>query len=288
MSKLQWSLALAAAAGLLAWGWSAIPRPDAAADAPVAHGAVAVADPANPVDLRTERRGLPSPSRDLFNIPPKPPPTPQSSPVEVAQAPKAPPLPYQYDGSGVLQGKSFVYLKRQDRSFMVSAGDTLEGTYSVEAVARDHVVLRYLPLGIRQVMMYAGGEAPPEVASAPGSARPVALQVDMPAEVVVGQEFVITVALPGAGALKATVEVGYDHEVLRMVGPGVRSAGRAVVEVASGSTARAQLRFKVLAESPAPTDIELQVNAVDASGRRIPVSTPPAHTVSLVLPGGGG
>jgi hypothetical protein len=47
------------------------------------------------------------------------------------------------------------------------------------------------------------------------------------------------------------------------------------------------LRFKVLTESPAPTDIQLQVDAVDASGRRIPVSMPPAHTVSLVLPGGG-
>ena len=109
----------------------------------------------------------------------------------------------------------------------------------------------------------------------------------MPGEALLGDEFVVTLALPGAG-LKATVEVGYDHEVLRMVGPGVRSAGRAVVEVASGSTARAQLRFKVLAESPTPTDIQLQVDAVDASGRRIPVSTPPAHTVSLVFPGGGG
>ena len=97
----------------------------------------------------------------------------------------------------------------------------------------------------------------------------------MPAEVVLGQEFVVSVVLPGAGALKATVEVGYDHEVLRMVGAGLpRPGGRAVVEVTSGSTPHAQLRFKVLADSPASTDIALQVNATDAGGKRVPVWTP--------------
>lgn len=168
---------------------------------------------------------------------------------------------------------------------MASAGDTLDGTYLVETIGRDRVALRYLPLGIRQVLLYAGGEAPPEVASAPDNGRPVALQVDMPDEVVVGQEFVVTLALPGAGALKATVEVGYDAEVLSMMGAHVRRQGRAVVEMGSGSSPRAQLRFKVRADSPASTDIDLQVSATDASGKRVPVSSPPAHTVSLVLPG---
>jgi hypothetical protein len=199
MSKSHWSLAIAAAAVLLAWG--AIPRPDAAADAPQGQRAVAAAEPRTSVDLRTERRGLPSPSRDLFNTPPKPPQRKRAPLPELVQAPQAPPVPYQYDGSGVLQGKSFVYLKREHRSFMVSPGDTLEGTYSVEAVARDHVVLRYLPLGIRQVMMYqAGAEVPPELATAPSPSRPVALQVDMPGEVVVGPDFVVTLALPAPDA----------------------------------------------------------------------------------------
>ena len=72
-----------------------------------------------------------------------------------------------------------------------------------------------------------------------------------------------------------------------MVGAGLpRPGGRAVVEVAGGSTPRAQLRFKVLADSPASTDIALQVNATDASGKRVPVWTQKAHTVSLVQPGG--
>jgi hypothetical protein len=58
--------------------------------------------------------------------------------------------------------------------------------------------------------------------------------------------------------------------------------------VAAGSTGRAQLRFKVLTESPTSTDIELQVSATNASGRHVPVSVPSAQSVSLVQPGGGG
>ena len=286
MSRLYWSLALALATGVLSWWWSAGAADTQ--DTPGAQPLPVASEPKSQADLQPQPRALPSPVRDLFSTPPKPP-APKPIPViEVPQAPMAPPLPYKYDGSGVLQGKSFVYLKRQDRSFLVSAGDTLEGTYSVEAVARDHAVLRYLPLGTRQVLMYqAGAEVPPELAAAPSPSRPVALQVDMPTEVVVGQEFVVSVALPGGGALKATVEVGYDTEVLRMVGAGMaRPSGRAVVEVASGSTPRAELRFKVLADTPASTDIALRVNATDASGRRVPVWTPTAYTVSLVLPGG--
>ena len=285
MSKLQWFLATAAVAGLLAW--SVVPPPEATVEAPPGHRVVAVTEPRNSVELRTERRGLPPRSRDLFNTPPPPPPQKSEPLPELVQAPKAPPLPYKYDGSGVVQGKTFVYLKRQDRSFMVSPGDTLEGTYSVEAVERDHAVLRYLPLGTRQVMMYqAGAEVPPGLAAAASPSRPLELQVDMPTEVILGQEFVVNVVLPGAGALKATVEVGYDPEVLSMVGAGLpRPGGRAVVEVASGSTPRAQLRFKVLADSPASTDIALHVNATDAGGKRVPVWAPKAHTVSLVQPG---
>ena len=285
MSKSQWSLAAAALAGLLAW--SVLPPRDVAVDSPQGDRVVAVTPRPNPVDLRTERHGLPPRSRDLFYTPPKPPPVKSEPLPEVVQAPNAPPLPYKYDGSGVVQGRSFVYLKRQDRSFMVSPGDTLEGTYSVEAVERDHVVLRYLPLDTRQVMMYhAGAEVPPGLAAAATPTRPLEFQVDMPNEVVLGQEFVVSVVLPGGGALKATIEVGYDPEVLSMVGAGLpRPGGRAVVEVASGSTPHAQLRFKVLADSPASTDIALQVNTTDAGGKRVPVWTPKAHTVSLVQPG---
>lgn len=286
MSKLHFSLALAAAAGLIVWWWAEVPATDGAPQAAQAPRTLAASEP-SPVDLQFQRRALSAASRDPFGTPPKPPPAPVASPrAEAPPPPKAPPLPYQYDGNGVLQGKSFVFLKRQNRTFTVSAGDTLEGTYAVETVARDRVVLRYLPLEIRQVLMYAtGAEAPPDVAAAPKLGQSVALQVDMPAEVVLGEEFVVTVGLP-AGALKATVEVVYDAEVLRMVGAKQRRPGRAIVEVAGGSSAtRAQVRFKVLADVPVSTEIDLQVNATDANGKRVAVSAPSAHTVSLVLPG---
>ena len=39
-------------------------------------------------------------------------------------------------------------------------------------------------------------------------------------------------------------------------------------------------------DTPASTDIALQVNATDASGKRVPVWARKAHTVSLVPPGG--
>jgi hypothetical protein len=107
----------------------------------------------------------------------------------------------------------------------------------------------------------------------------------MPAEVVLGQEFVVTLALPGAGPVKASVEVGYDVEVLSLVGAKQRR-GREIVEVAGAGTPRAQLRFKVLADSPASTDINIQANATDTSGKRVPVSTRSTYTVSLVLAGG--
>lgn len=282
MNKRHFTPALAAGA-LCAWWWIALPGKDGVAQPPPPQNVRRVSEPA--VNLYVPERELAGQSADLFALPPAPP----APRVEVAAAappaPQAPPLPYRYDGSGVLQGKPIVFLQSGNRSFMVSAGDTLEGTYAVEALERDHLVLRYLPLAIRQVLPYEGGaRLPLGVAAGPNTGQPLALQVDMPAEVVVGSEFVISLYLPGAGALKATVEVGYDTEVLQAIGANLHKRGRAVATVASG---RAQIRFKVLADTPASTDIELQASALDGSGKYVAVSAPPAQAISLVLPGGG-
>jgi hypothetical protein len=291
MSKLHFTSALAVGA-LCAWWWIALPGKDGVAQAPQPQRAPAAAEPS--LHLSVPERELGANAADLFAPPPAPPP-PRVQVVAPAAPPppQAPPLPYRYNGSGMWQGKPIVFLLRGDKTFMVSAGDTLEGTYAVEALERNQLVLRYLPLAIRQVLPYEGGaQLPVEVAATPNAApqtgQTLTLQVETPAEVILGDEFVVTLVLPGAGGLKATVEVGYDHEVLRMVGPGVRSAGRAVVDMASGSTGRAQLRFKVLTESPTSTDIQLQFSAMNASGKHVPVSVPSAQTVSLVQPGGGG
>ena len=287
MNRWQVSLAVAAAAAPLAWWWIGTPAVDDAASPAQVQHPVAASRPASENVLDLQRRDLSTRLGDLFSVPAKPPPAPKPQPVALPpEPPKAPLLPYKYDGSGELQGKRFVYLARDGRrSTLVSAGDTIDGTYSVENVARDHVVLRYLPLDTRQVLMYQAGTEPPAELAAERATRPLALQVDMPAEVVVGQEFVVTLALPGAGPVKATVEVAYDVEVLRLVGAKQRR-GREIVEVTGVGTPRAQLRFKVLADSPASTDINLQASATDTSGKRVPVSTPSTYSVSLVLAGG--
>jgi hypothetical protein len=284
MSKPGLLVALTAvAAG--AWWMTGTPEAERATrQDPTQRAQAAGPVPKTAAGLDWQRRPLSSGAQDLFAAPPEPTRQPKP-PASVPEGPRAPPLPYQYDGSGVLQGKSFVFLARNGRSVMANAGDTLDATYLVEMVARDRVVLRYLPLGTRQVLLYAGGEASPDQALAPESGGPVALQVDMPQEVVLGHEFVVTVALPGGGPLKATVEVGYDVEVLSLVGAKQRR-GRETIEVTGAGAPRAELRFKVLADSPASTDINFQANASDPSGRRVPVSTQSTYTVSLVLAGG--
>jgi len=284
MNRVRASFALAAIAAPLAWWWSGATDSGDAARTVHARQAAAAPGPADQNALGFQPRSLPARRSDLFAPPPAAPRKPE--PIALPEAPKAPPLPYKYDGNGELQGKRFVYLAREGRrSAMASVGDILDGTYRVEDVTRDHAVLRYLPLGIQQVLMYqAGAKPPPELAAAPVPGRPVELQVDMPAEVALGQEFVVTVRMPGGGLLKATIDVRYDPEVLAMVGAGLpRPGGRAVVEVAGGST---PLRFKVLADTPTSTDIALQVNATDANGKRVPVWTQRANTVSLVPSGG--
>jgi hypothetical protein len=286
MNKLHFTPALAAGA-LCAWWWIALPGKDGVAHAPQP-GSVQPA-PEPPANLHVPERELAAHPADLFAAPPAPPAPRVQVAVAEAPAPQAPPVPYRYNGSGVWQGKPIVFLQRGDKSFMVSAGDTIEGTYVVEALERDHLVLRYLPLAIRQVMPYEGGaQLPMQFAAASAAPQTLALQVDVPAEVALGEELVVMLALPNGGALKATVEVGYDAEVLQIIGADARRPGRAAVTLGSGSAPRAQLRFKVLADAPASTKIELQVNALDASGKRVAVSTPPSHSISLVLPNGGG
>jgi len=287
MNRLSASFALAAIAAAIAWWWSGTTDTHDAARALQAQQAAPAPKPADRNALELQRRSLSDRWSDLFPAPAGLAAPRKPEPVALPEAPKAPPLPYKYDGSGEVQGKRFVYLAREGRSpAMVSVGETIDGTYRLENVGRDHAVLRYLPLGTQQVLMYQpGAEVPPELAAASSPGRATELQVEMPAEVVLGQEFVVTVVLSGGGVLNATLEVGYDPEVLRMVGAGLaRPGGRAVVELVSGSTPHAQLRFRVLADTAAPTEIALQVNATDANGKRVPVRTPTAHTVSLVQP----
>ena len=82
--------------------------------------------------------------------PPAPPPKPP--------APSAPPLPFTYVGmieTGAAQPQAF--LAKGDALIVVIAGDLLEnGSYRVESLSPQQVVLTYLPLNTRQTLNVPG------------------------------------------------------------------------------------------------------------------------------------
>lgn len=82
------------------------------------------------------------------NAPPPPPPPP----------PTAPPLPYQYLGKAVEDGKVTAFLSRGENTYVVRAGDTLDGAYRVERLDERVIVFKYMPLGQRQELALGAGE----------------------------------------------------------------------------------------------------------------------------------
>jgi hypothetical protein len=79
-----------------------------------------------------------------------------AAPVQAAPPPVAPPLPFAYIGKVVEDGQETVFLTRQDRSYAVKAGETIDGTYRVEKIAPSSVTFTFLPL--RQRQQLATGE----------------------------------------------------------------------------------------------------------------------------------
>lgn len=92
---------------------------------------------------------------DLFEakswyVPP-PPPKPLPPPP-----PSAPPLPFVYMGKLIEDGLLTVFLTKQERNYVVKAGDTIDGMYKVEEVNPRMMTLVYLPLNIKQTLMIGG------------------------------------------------------------------------------------------------------------------------------------
>ena len=59
-----------------------------------------------------------------------------------------------------------MFLAKQDRNYIVRAGDTIEGTYLVEKIGDEALVLVYLPLKAKQTLAFVA-RAPD-----PASAKP--------------------------------------------------------------------------------------------------------------------
>lgn len=96
---------------------------------------------------------------DMFTVrdwtPPPPAPSPASVLVEPPTAPPppvAPPLPFQVIGKQLEGERWTVFLARQDRTYAVSAGDEIEGSYRVDNVAPPVMTITYLPLKQQQTL----------------------------------------------------------------------------------------------------------------------------------------
>ncbi|WP_162888677.1 hypothetical protein [Dechloromonas sp. HYN0024] len=75
-----------------------------------------------------------------------PPPLPAPPPPK----PVAPPLPFQYRGSLLDDGKVTVFLAQQMRQILVKEGDVIDNTYRVDGISPQSVAFTYLPLNEKQ------------------------------------------------------------------------------------------------------------------------------------------
>ena len=66
-------------------------------------------------------------------------------------------MPFSFVGMLGDQAKPTAFLARNEALLLVTAGDTLDGTYHVDTVSAREIVLTYLPLNQRQSISISGG-----------------------------------------------------------------------------------------------------------------------------------
>jgi hypothetical protein len=118
---------------------------------PTERGDAKTQDPTAPeiVLALPERRSNLDPAEDAFRSW-----TPSPAPVKSAQptAPSAPPLPFSYLGRMEQDGQTLVFLAKQDRSYVVKAGEVVGDTYRLDEVKTSALQFTYLPLKIKQTL----------------------------------------------------------------------------------------------------------------------------------------
>jgi hypothetical protein len=248
---------------------------------------------------RLARRAQREADGDLFNalaaeelrrnVPPPPPPP----------APQAPPLPFAYLGKLIEADGISVFLTNGSRNWVVRSGDTIDGAYRVEAIGDGTMTLTYLALDIRQELGIGAvpgqlqsvgtsplSEALPVAVSSPSAPLPgeARLLLAAPSRVAAGNELIVSVGLPPGGAARdVRVELAYDPKVLAAVGAPAGGAGRVSLALAGAAGPLAQVRFKVIVQSPTNTRIGIEsAMATDARGASVPVAIPAAHAVAIV------
>src|SRR5262245_101251 len=88
---------------------------------------------------------------------------------------------------------------------------------------------------------------------------------------------------PARGAKSAHVELTYDPTVLAAIAPSGSGGGRVTLDLAEAAGVAAQVRFKVIAESPMSTQIGIEnASALDARGATVAISAPASYDVAIV------
>jgi hypothetical protein len=103
-------------------------------------------------------------SAHSWYVPPPPPPSapaPVLTPAQIAamQKPVAPPLPFTFMGSYVIDGADPVFFLTQgDRVYDVRVGDLLDNTYSVDSFTNGQLLMTYKPLNMQQQLSAGGSQ----------------------------------------------------------------------------------------------------------------------------------
>ena len=192
--RIRWTLYGLAALATAAAMWKTDQGPMAAPNVDVVRptrGPAATA-PQVPVDARQARTvddGDPlalrqsassASSNDPFADEPQVATAPAATPMAAAPVvarPAAPALPYSYLGRWQENGKTVVYLQENGHDVVqVHGPGRLNDRYAVESVADDRMVLKYLPMGLRQTLVLTrteGGGQPADTtqAGAPAASR---------------------------------------------------------------------------------------------------------------------
>lgn len=230
---------------------------------------------------------------------------PRQRPREVAPEPvveQAPPLPFRYLGKWTERNRVAVVLGREGRNYIAAVDEVLDGTYRIDAIENNRVVLTYLPLGEKQSLAF-------ETRSSAGGALPAtrmqdaeaALHVAIPPQAAIAEEFTILLSLDprqSASVERGSVELQYDPKVLNVTAAGTTrltsstarpDPGRVQIELGGGHVGHSgpatAVKLRVVAEAPTTTQIRLTaVSAADADERNLAVAVegPNPQTLNIV------
>ena len=74
-------------------------------------------------------------------------------------------------GKLVDDGTTMVFLARQDRNYVVRAGDTIDGTYRIDKIGDEAIELVYLPLKAKQTLPFTATATAPSPPAAGGGGQ---------------------------------------------------------------------------------------------------------------------